>query len=130
MLWNTQGFLLFKKNKKRKENKIMSNEKKKKELKDSRLVMRMTGKDDDKLHSLSNYLCKSRSDVMRDALDRMYEAEGGDDIRNRPPKECNTHVSLTNREREYLDELSKSSGDSESAIIRKALALYVKTRDI
>ena len=108
----------------------MSNEKKKKELKDNRLVMRMTGSDDNKLHSLSNYLGKSRSDVMRDALDRMYEAEGGDNIRNKPPKECNTHVSLTNREREYLDELSKSSGDSESTIIRKALACYAKIREL
>lgn len=62
-------------------------EKKKKELKDSRLVMRMTSKDDDKLQSLADYLCKSRSDVMRDALNMLYQAEGGDDIRNKAPKD-------------------------------------------
>ena len=102
----------------------MKNEKKKKVLKDERLVMRMTSVDDDKLHSLTEYLCKSRSDVMRDALNLLYQSEGGDDIRNKPPKECNTHLRLSNSDLEKLNNMSREYGESKSDVVKKAIDFY------
>lgn len=102
----------------------MKNENKKKEPKDGRLIMRMTNTDEDKLQNLSNYLCKSRSDVMRDALDLFYKSEGGDDIRNKAPKECNTHLRLPNSDLDKLESLSRDYGESKSDVVRKAIELY------
>ena len=102
----------------------MKPEKKKKELKDERLVMRMTTKEDEKLHSLTEYLCKSRSDVMREALDLLYQSEGGDEIRNKTPKECNTHLRLSNSDLEKLDSMSRECGESKSDVVRKAIDFY------
>lgn len=92
--------------------------------KNERLVMRMTNNEDTKLNDLVRYLGKSKSDVMRDALDMLYQSEGGDEIRNKAPKNANTYISLSNSDLEKLNDLSRDLGESSSDVIRKAINLF------
>lgn len=92
--------------------------------KDGRLVMRMTGREDTKLNNLTRYLGKTRSEVMRDALDMLYCSEGGDDICNRPAKNSSKGLTLSETDMRRLNELSEDLGESASDIVRKAVGLY------
>ena len=92
--------------------------------KNSQVEVRITQYEDDKLHHLTHYLSKSKSDVMRDALNRLYDLEGGDDIRNRPPKNSIGNFNLSKSDLEVLNSLSQESGESQTEIIRKAITLF------
>ena len=92
--------------------------------KDGRLVMRMTNRENTKLSDLTQYLGKSRSEIMREALDMYYKSEGGDDIRNRPPKQSIVQFNLANIDKENLRYLSRELDEPESEVIRKAIGLY------
>lgn len=97
--------------------------------KDGRLVMRMTNTEDQRLQDLTQYLGKSRSDVMRDALDMLYESEGGDEIRNKPPKEVDVHFTLSPNDLDRLTRLTQNNDVSASDVIKRALELYSVYKD-
>lgn len=97
--------------------------------KDERLVMRTNAKIEQRLTDLTQYLCLSRSDVMREALDRLYDFEGGDEIRNKPPKNANVHINLGSEDLNKLTQLTNNGEISASDIVKRALDLYSAYKD-